>query len=96
MYFCPVSLSEFAVRDLNDEINKLIKEKGRWEWRIKELGGPDYRVGLYVLCAVQCDLNRTFNPQIRPSAMPSLIMRAVMRLEPRATSESCLFGDYCS
>ena len=30
------------IRDLNDEINKLIREKGHWETRIVELGGPDY------------------------------------------------------
>ncbi len=30
------------IRDLNDEINKLIREKGHWEDRIVELGGPDY------------------------------------------------------
>ncbi|XP_046569150.1 pre-mRNA-splicing factor ISY1 homolog [Haliotis rubra] len=39
-------LGEFKLRDLNDEINKLLREKGHWEDRIKELGGPDYkRVG---------------------------------------------------
>ncbi|KAL7843140.1 hypothetical protein AOLI_G00246520 [Acnodon oligacanthus] len=39
-------LGEFKIRDLNDEINKLLREKGHWEVRIKELGGPDYaRVG---------------------------------------------------
>lgn len=31
-----------SIRDLNDEINKLIREKGHWERRILELGGPDY------------------------------------------------------
>lgn len=36
-------LGEFRLRDLNDEINKLLREKGHWEDRIKELGGPDYR-----------------------------------------------------
>ena len=30
------------IRDLNDEINKLIREKGHWEARIVDLGGPDY------------------------------------------------------
>lgn len=30
------------IRDLNDEINKLIREKGHWVRRIVELGGPDY------------------------------------------------------
>lgn len=39
-------LGEYRIRDLNDEINKLLREKGHWEVRIKELGGPDYvRVG---------------------------------------------------
>jgi pre-mRNA-splicing factor ISY1 len=27
---------------MNDEINKLIREKSHWERRIVELGGPDY------------------------------------------------------
>ncbi|KAF3819150.1 hypothetical protein GH733_013300 [Mirounga leonina] len=35
-------LGEFRIRDMNDEINKLLREKGHWEVRIKELGGPDY------------------------------------------------------
>ncbi|KAI9356981.1 Rab43 protein [Zopfochytrium polystomum] len=37
------TLSEFDVRDLNDKINKLMRDKRAWEYRIKELGGPDYR-----------------------------------------------------
>lgn len=37
-------LGEFRIRDLNDEINKLLREKGHWEFRINELGGPNYRV----------------------------------------------------
>lgn len=36
-------LGEFKLRDLNDDINKLLREKGHWEDRILELGGPDYR-----------------------------------------------------
>lgn len=39
-------LGEFRIRDLNDEINKLLREKGHWEYRIKELGGPDYAVSV--------------------------------------------------
>jgi len=35
-------LQEHAIRDLNDEINKLFREKYHWNKRIKELGGPDY------------------------------------------------------
>jgi len=36
-------LGEFRLRDLNDHINKLIREKQHWEDRIKELGGADYK-----------------------------------------------------
>lgn len=36
-------LGEFKIRDLNDEINKLLRVKCAWEIRIEELGGPDYR-----------------------------------------------------
>ena len=37
-------LGEFRIRDLNDEINKLLREKGHWERRMMELGGPNYRL----------------------------------------------------
>jgi len=36
-------LGEFKIRDLNDEINKLLREKRHWENRIVELGGRDMR-----------------------------------------------------
>ncbi|KAI6217837.1 hypothetical protein M3Y99_01744600 [Aphelenchoides fujianensis] len=36
-------LGEFKIRDLNDDINKMLRVKHAWEARIKELGGPDYR-----------------------------------------------------
>ena len=35
-------LGEHAIRDLNDSINKLIREKFHWNKRIVQLGGPDY------------------------------------------------------
>ena len=35
-------LGEHRVRDLNDQINKLLREKYHWQKRIKELGGGDY------------------------------------------------------
>ncbi|GLT44036.1 hypothetical protein SLA2020_179540 [Shorea laevis] len=35
-------LGEHRLRDVNDEINKLIREKSHWERRIVELGGPNY------------------------------------------------------
>ncbi|ERF76011.1 Pre-mRNA-splicing factor [Endocarpon pusillum Z07020] len=39
------SLTDFQIRDVNDEINKLMKEKWGWERRIRELGGPNYMRG---------------------------------------------------
>ncbi|KAJ1818392.1 NineTeen Complex (NTC) component [Coemansia sp. RSA 2599] len=38
-----LSLPESQIRDLNDEINKLLRTKTHWETRILELGGPDYK-----------------------------------------------------
>jgi len=37
------SLGEHRIRDLNDEINGLLREKTRWEEHIREMGGPDYK-----------------------------------------------------
>lgn len=36
-------LGETRIRDLNDAINKLLREKRHWERRIVELGGANYR-----------------------------------------------------
>lgn len=36
------ALGEHRLRDLNDEINKDLREKGHWESQIKTLGGPDH------------------------------------------------------
>ncbi|MBA0786774.1 hypothetical protein Gotri_026750, partial [Gossypium trilobum] len=35
-------LGEHRLRDLNDEINKLIREKSHWKRRMVELGGRNY------------------------------------------------------
>jgi len=37
------ALGEHRLRDLNDEINKDLREKGHWEEQVKALGGPDYK-----------------------------------------------------
>nr|POE69082.1 pre-mrna-splicing factor isy1 [Quercus suber] len=39
------ALSDFQIRDVNDELNKLFKEKWQWEVRIRDLGGPNYMRG---------------------------------------------------
>ncbi|XP_046918155.2 pre-mRNA-splicing factor ISY1 homolog [Dermatophagoides farinae] len=36
-------LGEHRIRDLNDQINRLLREKRNWEQRIKELGGTDFK-----------------------------------------------------
>lgn len=35
-------LGEYRIRDLNDEVNKSLREKKHWQERIIELGGPNY------------------------------------------------------
>ena len=40
-----LTLSDYQLRDLNDEINKLQREKFVWEMRIRDLGGPNYARG---------------------------------------------------
>ena len=37
-----IALSDFQIRDLNDQLNKLMREKRAWESRIRALGGPNY------------------------------------------------------
>ncbi|KAK5174562.1 NineTeen Complex (NTC) component [Saxophila tyrrhenica] len=40
-----LALSDYQIRDINDELNKLFREKWQWEMRIRELGGPNYMRG---------------------------------------------------
>ncbi|MCJ1322938.1 NineTeen Complex (NTC) component [Xylographa vitiligo] len=40
-----LNLSDFQIRDLNDEINKAMREKHMWEVQIRNLGGPNYMRG---------------------------------------------------
>ena len=39
-------LTDYEVRDLNDEINHLFREKTQWERQIAALGGANYRSGV--------------------------------------------------
>ena len=39
------ALSDYQIRDINDELNKLFREKWQWEMRIREMGGPNYMRG---------------------------------------------------
>ncbi|KAG5651465.1 hypothetical protein H0H81_008550 [Sphagnurus paluster] len=42
-------LSDYEVRDLNDEINKIMREKRHWENQIVALGGANYRRNVAML-----------------------------------------------
>lgn len=39
-------LTDYEVRDINDEINKLLREKNAWENQIVALGGANYKRGI--------------------------------------------------
>lgn len=39
------SLSDYQIRDLNDDINRMMREKYVWEVQLRNLGGPNYGVG---------------------------------------------------
>ena len=45
----PAGLTDYEVRDLNDEINKLLREKRHWENQIVALGGANYRRNVAML-----------------------------------------------
>ena len=42
-------LTDYEVRDLNDEINRLLREKRHWENQIVALGGANYRRNVAML-----------------------------------------------
>jgi hypothetical protein len=42
-------LTDYEVRDLNDEINKMMREKRHWENQIVALGGANYRRNVAML-----------------------------------------------
>lgn len=44
-----MGLSDYEIRDLNDEINKLMREKRHWENQIIALGGANYRRNVAML-----------------------------------------------
>ncbi|XP_003739901.1 pre-mRNA-splicing factor ISY1 homolog [Galendromus occidentalis] len=76
-------LGEYRIRDLNDEINKLLREKSHWEDRIKELGGPDYaKVGPKMLDAEGREVpgNRSYKYFGAAKDLPGV--RELFELEP--------------
>ena len=47
--FWAAGLTDYEVRDLNDEINRLLREKRHWENQIVALGGANYRRNVAML-----------------------------------------------
>lgn len=47
--FILAGLTDYEVRDLNDEINKIMREKRHWENQIVALGGANYRRNVAML-----------------------------------------------
>jgi len=39
LFFCVASLGEFKIRELNDLINKAIRERSYWDHKVRDLGG---------------------------------------------------------
>ena len=48
-FLATAGLTDYEVRDLNDEINKLLREKRHWENQIIALGGANYRRNVAML-----------------------------------------------
>ena len=49
LFKCTAGLTDYEVRDLNDEINRLMREKRHWENQIVALGGANYRRNVAML-----------------------------------------------
>jgi pre-mRNA-splicing factor ISY1 len=49
VFLVTAGLTDYEVRDLNDEINKLLREKRHWENQIIALGGANYRRNVAML-----------------------------------------------
>ncbi len=63
------ALGEHKIRDLNDRINKLMREKRAWEHQIKALGGNDYiRDGIRV---TDSDGKRAVGSDVRTNPQPT-------------------------
>lgn len=78
-------LAEEKIRDLNDAINKLMREKGHWERQIKSLGGPDYfRTAPRIMNAVRAQPPSPSAPPARSTAPLSRTRVRSLRMRPRA------------
>ncbi|KAF7337507.1 hypothetical protein MSAN_02223700 [Mycena sanguinolenta] len=69
-------LSDYEVRDLNDEINKQMREKRHWENQIVALGGANYRRNVAMLDDDGKEVPGTKGLQVRSltSSLPFIIL----------------------
>lgn len=57
-------LDEFKLRDLNDEINKLLREKGHWEDRVSWKLFTRLQIAAFIFCYSNCSL-QIFGPYLQ-------------------------------
>ena len=70
--FDVAGLTDYEVRDINDEINKLLREKRHWENQIIALGGANYRRNVAMLDDDGKEVPGTKGYKFVPSSPPVL------------------------
>lgn len=70
--FDAAGLTDYEVRDINDEINKLLREKRHWENQIIALGGANYRRNVAMLDDDGKEVPGTKGYKFVPSSPPVL------------------------
>jgi Isy1-like splicing family len=69
-----VGLSDYEIRDLNDEINRLMREKRHWENQIISLGGANYRRNVAMLDSEGKEVPGTKGYKCGVSSQPPTIL----------------------
>ena len=78
-------LGEYQIRDINDEINKLLKEKNAWEHRIIKLGGANYLVSIFSFYFPFFFFFFFRNPLTAP--FPFTLILSIKRLGPKVLTK---------
>ncbi|KAK9471115.1 Isy1-like splicing factor [Dipodascopsis tothii] len=97
------ALSDYQIRDLNDEINKLLREKHVWELQLRKLGGPNYiRFGQNMTTDDGTELTTTRGykyfgrardlPGVKELLQPAKPEPAAVRDEYRTELDAAYFG----
>jgi hypothetical protein len=84
-------LTDYEVRDLNDEINKLLREKRHWENQIVALGGANYRRNVAMLDEDGKEVPGTKGYKfVQPPFLISLYLIKTLLTDTLAAQRSCL------